>query len=73
MDESSFSMADQNPNNQKTSDSGQEAPQKWDYTSSKQTLFTGAMVVGLNLLVVIAVLLDRSIPAVHTFFTGKTM
>ena len=46
---------------------------KWDYTNRRQTLLTGALVVGLNLLLVIGVILDRTIPAVHSFITGKPM
>ncbi len=46
---------------------------KWDYTNREQTLYTGAAVVGLNLLVIIIVILDRTVPAVHSFITGKPM
>ncbi len=46
---------------------------KWDYTNREQTLYTGAAVVGLNLLVIVLVVLDRTIPAVHSFITGKPM
>ncbi len=68
-------MTDSNPNNQNLEN---DAPQqdeavKWDYTDRKQTLYTGAAVVGLNLLVVILVILDRTVPAMHSFITGKPM
>ena len=46
---------------------------KWDYTSNKQNLITGALVVGGNLLVVIIYLLYRSVPSVHTFISGKPL
>ena len=46
---------------------------KWDYTSREQTLFTGALVVGLNLLVVLALILDRTVPSAHAFFSGKPL
>ena len=44
---------------------------KWDYTSREGTLFIGALVVGLNVVVLIAFLLYQYIPSVHTFITGK--
>ncbi len=44
---------------------------KWDYTTRGQTLAIGAGVVGLNVLVIIVVILDRTIPAVHALITGK--
>ena len=44
---------------------------KWDYTSTKQNFFIGALVIGLNVLVVIAFALDRTVPAVHAFISGK--
>ena len=50
-----------------------QAEPKWDYTNRRQTLITGALVVGLNLLLVIGVVLDRTIPAVHSFITGKPL
>tara|TARA_Y100001968_G_C19326378_1_gene701965 strand:- start:716 stop:916 length:201 start_codon:yes stop_codon:yes gene_type:complete len=50
----------------------QEEP-KWDYTTSGQTLFIGALVVGLNVVVLIAYLLYRYVPAAHSFFTGKPL
>ena len=46
---------------------------KWDYTNPQQTLFIGAIVVGLNLLVVLAVILDKTVPAAHSFITGKPL
>ena len=49
----------------------EEQEPKWDYTSSEQTLFLGAVVVGLNLLVIAAFVLDRYVPAVHSFISGK--
>ena len=44
---------------------------KWDYTTREGNLFIGGLVVGLNLLVVLALVLDRTVPAVHAFITGK--
>ncbi len=46
---------------------------KWDYTSSRQNLITGAMVVGGNLLVLILYILYRTVPSVHTFISGKPL
>ena len=72
-------MTDSNPNNQNmeneanSNDVPQEEPVKWDYTNREQTLYTGAAVVGLNLLVVVLVILDRTVPAIHSFITGKPM
>ncbi len=51
----------------------EETEPKWDYTSSKQTFILGAVVLGLNALVVLAVVLDRTVPAVHTLLTGKPL
>ena len=50
-----------------------DAQPKWDYTSSRQNLITGAMVVGGNLLVVMVYFLYRSVPAVHEFISGKPL
>ncbi len=55
---------------QKASD---EMEPKWDYTSSRQNLITGALVVGGNVLVVLIYLLYRSVPAVHQFISGKPL
>tara|TARA_Y100001968_G_C19439290_1_gene761622 strand:+ start:305 stop:463 length:159 start_codon:yes stop_codon:yes gene_type:complete len=44
---------------------------KWDYTTREGNLFIGGVVVGLNLLLVLALILDRTVPAVHAFITGK--
>ena len=49
----------------------EENEPKWDYTNREQTMFIGALVVFLNLLVVLGVILDRTVPAVHSFITGK--
>jgi len=46
---------------------------KWDYTSNRQNLITGALVVGGNLLVILAYLLYRTIPAFHQLISGKPM
>jgi len=63
-----------NPQSQKEPASNQEIniEPKWDYTNKEQTLFTGALVVGLNLIVVALVILNKTVPAVHTFLTGKS-
>ena len=49
----------------------EEEEPKWDYTTSESTFYTGAAVVGLNLLVILAVILDRFVPSFHSFITGK--
>ena len=46
---------------------------KWDYTNREQTLVIGAVVVGLNLVVVLLAILYNTVPAVHSFFSGKPM
>ena len=46
---------------------------KWDYTSSKQNLITGALVVGGNLLVILLYILYRTVPAVHQVISGKPL
>ena len=51
----------------------QEESVRWDYTSREGTLYTGAAVVGLNLIVVILLILDRTVPSIHSFFTGKPL
>ncbi len=48
-------------------------PAKWDYTSNRQNFITGAMVVGGNLLILILYVLYRTVPAVHTFISGKPL
>ena len=48
-----------------------ETQPKWDYTTRNGTLFTGAVVVVLNLILIIFVILDRTVPSVHSFITGK--
>ena len=48
-----------------------ESEPKWDYTTREGNLFIGGVVVALNLLVVLAVILDRMVPSVHAFITGK--
>ena len=70
-------MSNSNSNNQNmeneidTKTPPEEEAVKWDYTNRKQTLYTGAAVVGLNLLVILLVILDRTVPAIHSFITGK--
>jgi len=54
----------------------QEAPEsqpKWDYTSNKQNMITGGVVLGGNLLLLIAYLLYRYVPAAHEFISGKPL
>ncbi len=46
---------------------------KWDYTSSRETMITGAAVVGANVLVIVVYFLYRYVPAVHQFISGKTI
>ncbi len=48
-----------------------ESEPKWDYTTREGNLFIGGVVVGLNLILILAVVLDRTVPAVHAFITGK--
>mgnify|MGYP001308533607 CR=1 FL=1 len=57
----------------KTENSVTDEAVKWDYTSSRQNLITGAMVVGGNLLVVIIYILYRYVPSVHQFISGKPL
>ncbi len=66
-------MTDTNSNIPESSDLSPENEPKWDYTSREQNLFIGALTIGLNLLVIIAFALDRTVPAVHAFFTGKPL
>ena len=51
----------------------EDAPVKWDYTSSRGNMVTGAMVVGGNLALLVTYLLYRSVPAVHQFISGKPL
>ena len=44
---------------------------KWDYTTNSQNMLTGGIVVAGNLLVILAIVLYRTVPAVHTFISGK--
>ncbi len=46
---------------------------QWDYTSSRQNLITGALVVGGNLLLIVIYFLYRSVPAVHQLISGKPL
>ncbi len=63
-----------NPEPESIQPTEQETDQpKWDYTSSRQNLITGAMVVGGNLLVVILYVLYKTVPAVHTIISGKPL
>ncbi|WP_320664581.1 hypothetical protein [Prochlorococcus sp. MIT 1223] len=48
-----------------------ESEPKWDYTTRGGNIFIGGAVVALNLMVVLAVILDRTVPSVHAFITGK--
>ena len=58
--------------NQSTENKPQEEEEiKWDYTSSKQTLIIGAVVVGLNVVLLLVAILYNTVPAVHSFFSGK--
>ena len=50
-----------------------EGEPKWDYTSSRQNLITGALVVGGNVLVILIYFLYRSVPSVHQFISGKPL
>ena len=46
---------------------------KWDYTSSRQNLITGSIVVGGNILVILMYVLYRYVPAVHQVISGKPL
>lgn len=70
MDKSKGDMGS-DPVNSQLGENVPEEAVKWDYTDRKQTLYTGAAVVGLNILLIIIVIMDRTIPAVHAFFSGK--
>ena len=48
-----------------------EEEPKWDYTSNRETMITGAVVVSANLLVLIIYLLYKYVPAVHQIVTGR--
>jgi len=50
-----------------------ESDPKWDYTTNEQNMLTGGLVVGGNLLVILLVVLYRTVPAVHTFISGKPL
>ena len=64
-------MSEENSGKGKNQDTSFDSEPKWDYTTSEQTRLTGFLVVGLNLVVVILFILDRTVPAVHSFITGK--
>ena len=49
----------------------EEKAAKWDYTSSSQNMFIGGLVVGLNVLLLLAFALYRTVPSVHSFIAGK--
>ncbi len=44
---------------------------KWDYTTREGNILIGGAVVGLNLLLILTFVLDRTVPAVHSFIIGK--
>jgi len=50
-----------------------ESEPKWDYTTNSQNMFTGGIVVAGNLLVILAVVLYRYVPSVHSLISGKPM
>ncbi len=64
-------MTESNAKDSQATNEASEGQPQWDYTSNKQNLFTGGLVVGGNLLLIIIYLLYRSVPAVHTFISGK--
>ncbi len=66
-------MEESNPQVNSTTSTTDEVAPKWDYTSREQTLFTGALVVGLNLLVILAFVLYRYVPAFHSLISGKPL
>ena len=66
-------MDETNSGNQETKESKFETAPKWDYTSRKQTLYIGAGVLGLNLLVALLAVLNNTVPAVHSLVTGKPL
>ncbi len=62
-------MDNQSPDNNPQ----QEEAVKWDYTNREQTLVLGAVVVGLNIVVILLAVLYNTVPAVHSFFSGRPM
>ena len=61
-------------NNRKMTNSGPSNNEpKWDYTSSRQNLITGGLVVAGNLLVVLLYVLYRTVPSVHQIISGKPL
>ena len=66
-------MEESNTEAQQTTNSSPEEEVKWDYTSREQTLVLGAVVIGLNGLVVLSFILYNTVPAVHTFISGKPL
>ncbi len=66
-------MTQTNQKAQRAEESSPDNEVKWDYTSSRQNLITGSLVVGGNLLVLLIFLLYRSVPSVHQFISGKPL
>ena len=66
-------MSNSKPEIKNETEQSGEPEVKWDYTSSRQNLITGGMVVGGNLVVLILYILYRTVPSVHTFISGKPL
>lgn len=58
---------------QVSQEQGPEDQPKWDYTSNKQNMITGGVVLGGNLLLLLAYLLYRYVPAAHEFISGRPL
>ena len=56
-----------------TQDQASDTEPKWDYTSNKQNMITGGVVLGGNLLLLLAYFLYRYVPAAHQFISGKPL
>ena len=50
---------------------GAEEEPKWDYTTSRDAMITGAIVIAANFLVLLLFVLYKFVPAVHQFISGK--
>ena len=58
---------------QVSQDQAPESQPKWDYTSNKQNMITGGLVLGGNLLLLVAFLLYQYVPAAHEFISARPL
>ena len=49
----------------------EEEEPKWDYTTSRDAIITGAAVLVANFVVLVLFLLYKFVPAVHQFISGQ--